>query len=616
MNRQNRFFTLKLSLYTSSIVIGAGLLTLPTTAANLGFAPLIVAIVLIGAWMAFVSRKTAVSLYFYAFQEAKKEQNAFVAGIDRASAGQLKPHGQWSKFDNILSDTVRRSGSRLLPRLTNEAGFGLAGKVTILLGIILYVVFADISYTILGSRALQSITIHSQRAFPHIFPYLLVGGMVLAAFAWNFDRVFASTFLLKGTIKKILVMLSAWIIGIALLGIFRPPPESGIPPWYEFLAMLVFFGAVIAGMYTHSPVSHNRQALGMVDQHTVNMLVMIFEIALLFITIGIMAWKIIAYQMTVPFYALSPTALSLTKPNLEEWATMIGVVIFSLVGTGLYNLLSYPQLFEPSNNSRSNRLVSVVNLGTAIPTLIYLLWTAAVAFTLNPATLAGANISKMPLTVPIADKFEAYDANAAWLIILFGYSLTLLAVTSACNGFTESLADQIRAALPDRLVNLEPSPHFPIRIRFTQALRSSWQAFIDWLSNDDDSLSVRLVILIGALLAAFAIDKFIPIDISSILSIAGNAGGGLLILILPFFLTGPDGKRSPLSSIWIGLGSAFILTMLSLTASKLDPSKGAISLVVSIVCVAIGLSIMFVTFWLIFYEIKLRRQALTFSSQP
>lgn len=571
--KTNRSYILKLALYCSSIIIGSGLLTLPLVAARLGYVPLLVIIILAGLWMAYVSRRTAESLFYYINQKSQEKAEIVSAGLRIASGG-IEPDGKLVNHETIMTDEVRKHGSRILSELVHDAGFGMAGRVTILLGTFLYVFLADISYVLIGSGSLIYIGQFIANNFPTTFPVILVVGILLVVASWKFDLLFTKPFLMHGTLKKVSIMAGAWLIGISILGFYyaRLLAQFGTV-LMDMLGLGLFTCAVLAGMFTNSDESNMLSSGDLSDQHTVNVLVMLAEIVLLIITVLITLVVVYHNQVSVPFFGIAEDSFSYS--SIPAWSRMIGVVIFAFVGTGLFNLLSYPRLFEKPKSGNTSRLAAVVILGTLIPMVVYLVWTITSSTILTPNELTMLDKAKDFTTTGIARRFESINITAALLITIFGYSLALLAVTSACNGFTESLADQINAGF-QRISHLK------------------------WLSGDQKNLKMRLVILVAAIVSAFAVNHLsVEMDISSIISVAGNAGGGLLVLILPFFLPERGNKKTRWSSVMVGLMSAIFLTLLSLNIIDIATVQDSASAVVAVIYIAIAISIIIMTIWLI-----------------
>lgn len=566
---------LKPALYCASILIGAALLTMPLRAAHLGFGPLLVAIVLVGLWMIWINQRITTSLFAHLVHRSDRMARVISWGLGAARGGD-GPAPLWLDARELMRDEARLRGARQWVDQVSEAGIGRPGRSCILLGTFLYAFFADIGYLILGSRSLSSLATFAGEFVPESLGLVLALGLGLIVAGLRFESIFARPFLLRGTCKKLCVMFGAWLSGIAVIGLTRRAGHAGAAgdggEAEALLTVLLFALAVLAALLTRGGTGSTSKRDDLSDQHTVNVLVVSFEIVLLLTTIGITLYTVIRHGIVVPIEIMSPQAL--TPGALGDWASMLGLVIFAYVSTGHLNLCCYPALFETLPGHRTPRLARVMVLGTLIPMLVYLAWALTSAVTLEPAALAQLDASKEYTTIGIARLFVGIDPASAFLITFFGYSVALLAVTSTCNAFTESLAGQVGVFLRDAGVE-------------------------NHLTRDPENLWLHLLILLAALPTAFAIDRLIQISISTILAVAGIAGGGLLVLILPFFLPPAGRPKSTWASIMVAFASAIVLTLLGLNAANLPSVHDAAGAVVAGISVVIALSILGMTIWLI-----------------
>lgn len=585
-----------LALYCASIIIGAGLLSLPLAAAWLGLAPLVGAIILIGLHMMYVNRLLTESLYAY-LQRVVRRKAALLDKVARATRGGLEGNSAFNEAEAIRREVDER-GSRQMAELAHGSGLGPAAWSSIILGMAIYVICADVGYVTYGKNSLNSIAEFIGHVAPHLFPTMILGGAGLMLGAWNFERLVPHPFLGRGTLMKVGAMLGAWLVGIGVLGIMRGTGLLGAQGLTglvgTLLGLALFTGAVLAGLYTRETKAKSystaRSAV-VVDQHMVNILVASAEIVLLGITIIIVLWIAFWHGQLVVEFTFAPHALIFTVSTLGAWAKMIGLIIFAYVGTGLFNLCSYPSIFETTSGKRSPRVTRVVVLGTLIPMLVYLVWTLTSTSVLTGPELAALDAQQKYTTIGIAEKFSVVDpAGTSW-ISLFGYLVALLAVTSACNGFTESLSDQFSVALED-----------------LRAMEGRWATLWDWLAQrlngSPDNVSMRLAVLLVAVCLALITSQVKAINVSSLLSVAGNAGGGILILMLPFFLPPPGQPKSTWWKAWFGANTGFVLTMLVILAIDFASLRSAASWAVAVITVLIALSISVMAVWLLRSEPK------------
>ena len=69
--------------------------------------------------------------------------------------------------------------------------------------------------------------------------------------------------------------------------------------WGSLLGLGLFTVAVLAGLYTKVGASSTTGHTGLSDQHTVNVLVICFEIGLLLITMRIAVWTIARHGIQI-----------------------------------------------------------------------------------------------------------------------------------------------------------------------------------------------------------------------------------------------------------------------------------------------------------------------------
>lgn len=535
---------LQFALYCASIIIGAGLLTMPLTGRLLGFVPLLVITVLIGFGLVAVYQRLARTLFVHVSDEANRMTEEAQLAL-RKGAGITTNSRRWRLFYRAgMIRVVVEQGAALLHDVVDRTGIGTAGHATLLLGTFFYVFFADIAYLIIGQRSLNAVArlFKGQGAAVH-WSFLALGVVLVItslALPLAVHRRSASL----GAFQKLFMMAGWWCLTIFILIITGGTgPVLGNASMGSILATVLFLIAVIAPMSIGSQEGDEPESReGPKAHHRVNVIVMIVELFLLIISGVLIVWIFLGNGAMVPFYAFAPDWLSTVR--LNDWSRVLGVVLFAFVGTGIFNLVSYPQLFDRNHGGNGKpRFGHVVALGTLIPMIVYLGWTMVVAISLSPQDLAMADSINEPTTIAIVRKALALGQQEAWIIALTGYLFALMAVTSACNGFTESLADQIAIA--------------------TQNSGRKREALIDF----------RPIILVGAGAVALARDIFAAsIDISAILSLAGTAGGGLLILIFPLFLPYPPDRRAR-ARYW-EVAVVLIITVVLVVGIVNEPTDG------------------------------------------
>jgi len=573
-----KFKNLSLALYCASIIIGAGVLTLPSSAAQLGFVPLLVAIVAIGFYMMIIYHRFTFSLFAYLRRYSSRVAKTVKMGLAVAGGVSTElPQGKLDDENQIIADEVSARGSRQLAELVQESGLGQAGKTSLVVGMFIYVFFAVIGYLAIGSTVLAAIAFSVPRGSGLWF---LGGGLLMLILGLNLEGIFSKPFLLRGTLKKTSVMLGVWLIGIGILAWLTLPFQQAVhthfdqlPVWLVVINILLFAISVISGMLVKQ--KNSKQDSELSDHQRVNVVIMIVNLVLVLLTALLVLVFALNHHLFIPFYAFGDAFLHFNLNNAVVWANMIGLILFAYVGTGLFNLCRHPAIFERQGKYRVPRLVNIVILGTAIPMLVYLGWTMVTALVLPASDLSSMAAAAADFsTVRIASLFSNYDSAGAIPISIFGYLFALLAVTTACNGFTESLSDQLSVAL-DKVKKLH------------------------WITRTQEGMGMRMAILFAAVIVTIGVKTFRGINLLDILSIAGNAGGGLLLLILPYFLPTRGQQKTTRQSVMMAMMSAVVLFLLLVTASKLWVSTDIGSILLGVANLVMAACILAISLWLL-----------------
>jgi amino acid permease len=516
---------LPFALYCAAIIVGAGVLSLPLLAHIKGFVPLLLIVVLMAVAMIYLYTRIVDNIHrllnSVVTEKANKLTGPLVKGVGVAPNKNL-----------IFAAQVSR-GAQILDLLVRRVGIGSAGLWTLFIGMLFYVLPADIGYITIGGKSENAISQYAAAQGYSWGPFFLVG-TILALLGVYLPKLVRKSSAGVQTIRKFCVMGSCWCLGVAVLGFAH---ELNLIQAHSTLETAVssglFLFSILASMLTgRTQIEQINKSQGLTPQHRVNVVVMSIEMLILVLAGISIAWLFFAADAAQPFYAFAPGWLS-----FEGLPRIIGVVLFALVGTGLFNLCAYPQLFESGQGTKGiPRFVGVVRLGTLVPLAIYVLWTLVSAISLSPAELAQGDKDNLITTILIAAKAARINPQFAPIIALTGYVFALCAVTTACHGFTESLADRVVISLKGRNLPLPP-------LLLTSYF---WQVFI----------------LVVATTLAFGKDLIsIGIDLSAILSFAGLAGGGLLIIILPLFFPYPLNNRARIryAEVALIMGVVFVL---------------------------------------------------------
>lgn len=563
---------LQFALYCASIIVGAGVLTMPLTGRLLGFVPLLIVTILVALLLMVIYRRLAHTLFVHVAEVASAKANEVKEPLKRGAGIHTDLSG-WDAFINprIIMTEVQK-GPELLNEVVDRTGVGSAGHATLLVGLFFYVFFADIGYIIIGNRSLNAVaaTLKGNIGYgSFVAPGL---GVALVVVALALPLLMRRPSARRGASQKFLMMAGWWCLAIGVLintdssGLFLGGATLG-----DILGSALFLGAILAAMRTGTDtIQETRHQDGLNAQHRVNVVVMIIELIFLAITGVLIVGLFFRSGMIEKFHAFALDRSSFS--DWSAWSRVIGVVLFSYVGTGIFNLCSYPELFEENSGARGKlHFRYVVVLGTLIPLVLYLGWTVVTALVLSPQEMAAADAINEPTHIVIARKAVQISQEGAWIITITGYLFALMAVTSACNGFTESLADGISIAIR----------------------RSS--------QRHDEGRDFRPVILVLAALVALARDVFpASVDISAILSIAGIAGGGLLILILPFFFPYPLNRRTR-ARYW-EIAVVLVMAVILIAGIMLEPTGEKGYHVLTWIKWGIAAGVASMVLWLLFSE--------------
>lgn len=595
--------------YVASIIVGSGLLSLPLVIADVGFVPLIITIVIVTVLMtrAYARQAQAVGIWVEQEQTEEVQWLRWMLG----SIGVANESLQSEQPQKTLSRLVGL-GQRLYDRVNNASRLGGAGATALSLGLLFYVFGADVSYILIGYTSIAHIaTMASHHSIALLdSPFLAgLGGLLIAV---SVSRVVRS-----GVCKKLAAMCGTWLLAVwavSLADSCKLPISST-----EIGILLYTVGVAAVGLMprrsTCKPTRTARSGTKSMNypaasgrgikrrskqkaprggesnperlkpDHSVNVLLLLTEITLLIATATVALFFFARHSLL-----LTPrlfVRFSLDLDTIRMWLQAIGVTIFSFVGVGIFNLVAYPGLFEKNLTGRTP-LQHVAKWGTFISMFIYVMWTVVTAFTVNASMLADLNANHGYSTIGMASLIEPHSAGAAWLIVLFGYLFALFAVTAACSGFTEALAER--------------------SVIVVRALRRSRPQYAtqDQSSNRGKEYQLaRLLILSSAMIVALLVKRMQTgeLPLTEILAIAGSAGGGLLLLVSPWLLT----LRKALTWRDVMLAGFFTLFISGSTAIGTVTRWGSSgNVAVRVITVGISVIVLVVGLWLIAKAVRAR----------
>lgn len=559
------------ALYCAGIIIGAGVLTLPLAAKAVGFVPLLTVVFVVGLGLACVYVRIArtANSHIHAIAGAKAQE---AARAIRAGTNMPTDSNFLSRYMARMRAVEVRKGLRIFVDLMDRVGLGRAGRSAFSLGILCYVFPADIAYILLGKTSLTVAADRLDGRLPRGALALFVAGALLSISCVVLAKVMRLRSARRAALIKLLVMATCWLWTLALLlAVDRTRPVLGAASLASLLGNLGFLVAVLSSLYVAAGATHEADSdRGLTAAHRVAVWIVVVELALLVIAgVGSIA-LFVTSGAHERFVAFAPGWLTFAR--LSDFARLLGVVLFAYVGTGILNLCQYEFLFRPPEKGRAP-IVTVVVLGSLIPLAAYVLWVITAALTLSPQDLAAADSAGEGTHLRIAAKAATLNPTAGLMIAIAGSLFALMAVTSACHGFTETLADRVGSVL---------------------GREAGW-----W----GDQFVIRPLILVAASAVATISDVVgADFDITSILGLAGNAGGGLLILILPFFFPYPLERRRRARYWEVALATVIGLVVATLVLLTGATPPGWAGIVMWCAKGLVALAVLGSVAWLLFSE--------------
>lgn len=525
-----RVHILRYALYCSSIIIGAGILTLPVLVAQIGLVPAVVLTLILGLSLMGIYVRIARSIHDYVHVQVEEsyEQGARIlqeAKISRAVISEFADH--------VMREEARRKGIGLLDEICAWLGFGLSGRVAIVVGLFAYVVPACIGYVTVGGKTLSAIaSLAQEEGFAPVWPAVVA---VLAMLCSLLMTRLLPYFTLRATIAKILQMSASWIAGVWVLML------APLPSW---VAIMLFAAGTVGVIWRPSGAEVESASGTLSAEHRVGTFIASFELIVLAATAGLAVFIVVQHRRLIMPALVAPGL------DLHGAATACGVLLFAYTGTGIFNLIRYPHLFR--TDGKRSALERVVGWGAVIPTIAYLGWMVAVALCVSATDLLAVDRKRSYPTIPLAQTIARLDGTdwAVW-VVAAGLFVALLAVTGACMGFSESLADRI-ARIGNRAVRHIPTTQAP------------------------SSLATRIA-QVGVLLCATAAATALAVlpsnlQFSGLLAVAGAAGGGMLLLELPFFI--PTRGRRHGRKWEISLATVMAIILVAITWISNPPNLG------------------------------------------
>jgi len=521
--------------YWVSVIIGAGLLLLPLQSYTTGYLPLWFLIIAVSLYITAIYTRLAHAIRRHVAENVnltveRGTPAAARIGISSSTwmAAQrmslleiISGRGQ-SLYDDLIE-------SRLDPRCSKTWA-----RVSFVSGILFFVFFSVAAYVSVGGRSLSSLVpfVARRTELPWL---LLVAGVMFVSLAAYLSRYTTSTVLWHGVVIRLLALFGSWAIALFVLAQL---PSS---EWESFLIFAlsllppILLRAKIADGSGAGVSEQRRHGAVLYDHHRLSVAVVLMEMLLLVIAVVLIVF---AFAVSGTFRSPQLLVSPLTLGALGKTA---GVVVFAFVGTGIYNLMCYPSLLDSAR-----RLRNVIILGTALPTLAYLVWSFVVAITLSPSQIQALNGSagSYPTIVLARMVMERYPLLGL-IISIFGYAFAMLAVSMASIGFVETLSDRVTID-----VIIRANRFFP------------FNSLLAWLGNRRELVNAALLVA-TAVFAVFTLA--VHIEVTTVVGVAGIAGGGLILLVIPWLIADEAGGTVPLRRVVIAFLSLVFVAAVSVS---------------------------------------------------
>ena len=377
-----------LGVFLATQYLGAGCFSAPLEAAKIGLLPLLAMLAAVGAASVWLYRRVADRL----------------ANVVDASAG-----GADALSHAVASET------------------GPSGTVLSWCGVGIYCITAGITYASLGLTGLQVI---AREAMATSAPWVWTVGALLALVA---GAVFVPT----GSVgtRRLLILGSIWSFGVVVLLVLEEvgvtwADHKGTGGWQAVLVGLVTFvaGALVVassrGGTSNKPGSRRMSSLAVLQpEHRTAVVGLGVQLALM---LAILVIGVASRAGSGPIFDLDAAWVA-DGFKVTDLLGPLGVVIFSLVATGLVCLSGYQAMADAKFRT------TVVSRSIGIVLTVLVLWMVPAVLILSHGGLT--DLSKL-------------NSNSAMgLAPLLGAVATLIAVTSATATFEASLSRESLGAL-------------------------------------------------------------------------------------------------------------------------------------------------------------------------
>ncbi len=386
-----------------------------------------------------------------------------------------------------------------------KSGLKKWGKIAFTIGIILYVYPADIVYILYGLKSIIELSNYLTINSSIFLATLLLTVIFLSISYYSYSRNFSP---ISALLSKLFMMAIIWLVSISIV---LSIGES----LRVIMASLGFTISVIVGEYFPERTKHieivekdDEADYEILPRHKAQAILTVFKVTLIVLV------PLLAFYLIYTKAGLAQSA-SLFPRSIVSLVDSFSVIVFMYVGSGVYNILIYKWILEKINRGKK-----IVSLGVIISLIVYMIFTAIILLVVDASILEISDINREHAFIALSRKLASIGLSTmAYIVIGLASLFALVSVSVAYIGFTDTLSERLE---------------------------------LDLKANRDYTwLTITFVVFISTtLLELFKVSKIA----TDALGVAGNAGGGLFLLIIPWLMVTKKDKGKPLYAlIFLGL---------------------------------------------------------------
>ena len=385
-----------LGFYVAGIIIGGGILALPFVARDLGLPLLVLLLVTFGVVFHIIYIRIIDSI-----------------GVPIRDAAKVKP------------------GLQLYDYAMERSDIGKFGKMAFTMGLLLYIIPADIVYVLYGMKSIIMLSkMLSGVALWFMVLLGLIGMIMVFVFLHYVVARKGLLYLGDAFVIKLSLMVSIWIASIGGVGIIEGMTCKVIFSATCFSASLIVGQVFPERVYPVISDIYDIQDL--IPKHKVASYLTIVKV-LLILLIPMAAFFIIVSSMGVV------TAPSLYSSNPSIVFYSMTIIMFMYVGSGVYNILAYRWILR--NIRRGKRAILIA---TFIAMLTYVLFTILIILSVRGDILVYADRRREHAFIALSRQLiEIGLSNVGFATIVVANIFALVSVSVAYMGFTDTLAERL-----------------------------------------------------------------------------------------------------------------------------------------------------------------------------